>query len=447
VFAPAAAAKGLDLLYEASDHAPAIVRGDANRVRQILVNLLGNAVKFTSAGEVVLHLRAEWLPNLDGATALPVAEEIAARARLVFSIRDTGIGISPAAIARLFQPFTQVDASTTRRYGGTGLGLVISRRLARLMGGDIVVESAPGTGSTFHFSVELAIPAVQPRTFRSPGRFSLTGKRLLIVDDNATNRDILTRFALGWNLLPVAVASGPEALLRLQAGEPFDFAILDFQMPGMDGSMLAYGIRQIPSAADLPLVLLSSLGQRELIAHPELFASCLNKPAKPAVIFETLLRLVEPPVAPAAGPRAPVSDASIRPARAERILLAEDNLVNQKVAIRMLEHLGYRPDVVATGLDVLAACTRQSYDLIFLDLQMPEMDGLEAARRLRADARPPGWTRPWIVALTANAMQGDRELCLAAGMDDYLCKPINPTDLAAALARARESTAQWSPAP
>lgn len=434
LLAPAATAKGLDLLYESSDGLPTLVRGDASRVRQILVNLLGNAVKFTSAGEVVLTVRAEPTAPSHGAD-----ESLAgapARTVLTFSIRDTGIGIAPEALARLFQAFTQVDASTTRRYGGTGLGLVISRRLARLMDGDLTAESTVGQGSVFRFSVILDLPVEQPPPARSAGRLSLHGKRLLIVDDNATNRAILSRFALEWNMLPIAVASGPEALDRLQAGEPFDFAILDFQMPDMDGNMLALAIRQFRTARELPLILLSSLGQLELVKRRELFAACLHKPAKPALILETLLsvaghrdaehreRTVAPPAEPAAA------------THPERILLAEDNVVNQKVALRMLTHLGYRADVVANGLEVLAAFARQDYDIVLLDLQMPEMDGLEAARHLRTQPLRLGAPRPWIVALTANAMQGDRESCLAAGMDDYLCKPINPTELAAALARA-----------
>ncbi len=423
LMAPKAGEKGLDLLYDIAEGVPTLVRGDVTRLRQILVNLLSNAVKFTERGEVVLTLHAEPRPDTPE------------RVLLRFAISDTGIGIAPEAVGRLFQSFTQADASTTRRYGGTGLGLVIARRLTEMMGGTMTVESEPGRGSTFRFSAVVEAMPSKPRLYHGSPRAALAGRRLLIVDDNATNRRILTSLAQNWGLQSEDFASGPAALARLRAGAHFDFAILDMQMPEMDGCMLAQAIRQLRPAEALPLVLLSSLGQRELIPHKDMFAALLTKPTKPAQIIELLARLVvRESASPKPAAAAPVPQAG--PGHHERILLAEDNSVNQKVALHMLARLGHRADVAANGLEVLDAMRRQAYDIIFMDLQMPEMDGLEATVQLRT-ASPAPSKRPWIVALTANAMQGDRDRCLAVGMDDYISKPVKPPELAAALARAQ----------
>jgi PAS domain S-box-containing protein len=425
LLAPRAAEKRLELLHEIAEGTPPIVRGDATRLRQILVNLLGNAIKFTETGEVELSLRAR-----------PAS---AGRVALHFAIRDTGIGIAPEGLTRLFQSFSQVDASTTRRFGGTGLGLAISRRLAEIMGGGLTVESASGRGSTFHFHIIVEALPSRPRPYFGAIPAAFAGKRLLVVDDNATNRRILSTVAANWGLVAHAAGSGTEALALLRAGPGFDVAILDLEMPGMDGRTLARAIRALPSAATLPLLLLSPPGHRRSGDDDGLFAVHLHKPAKPAQIFDALATLFaggEPVPLPAAMvPPILAAAASIRP---ERLLLAEDNTVNQKVALHMLARLGYRADVAANGLEVLAAVCRQPYDLVLMDLQMPEMDGLEAARRIRAES--PAGSRPWIIALTANAMQGDRELCLAAGMDDYISKPIKQADLAAALERVRAPT-------
>ncbi|HEY8995280.1 MAG TPA: response regulator [Lacunisphaera sp.] len=431
LLAPRAAEKGLDLLYEIDARVPALVRGDGARLRQILVNLLGNAVKFTERGEVLLSLGAA------------PADNDAGRVRLQFAIRDTGIGIPAEAISRLFLSFSQVDASTTRRFGGTGLGLAISRRLTELMDGGIRVESEVGRGSTFHFHVCVASVPARPRTAPVPAPAPLTGRRLLIVDDNATNRCILTSLAGANGLSSCAVASGPEALALIDAGERFDFGILDMQMPDMDGSMLAVAIRARRTVTELPLVLLTSICQHDLIPHRHLFGALLTKPAKPTQILDVLERLA----APARGSVEKVGLASVAQARSrrERVLLAEDNPVNQRVALSMLGHLGFNADLAANGLEVLAAVARQPYDVILLDLQMPHMDGLETVRRLRADPAVESH-RPWVIALTANAMQGDRELCLAAGMDDYLSKPVKPAELTAAFARARWAEARSSAA-
>ncbi len=427
VLATRAAEKRIDLLYEIADGTPGSVQGDAARLRQIVVNLLGNAIKFTSAGEVVLSVKAEF--------------QTSSEAELQFAVRDTGIGIPPEAIGRLFQSFTQVDASTTRKFGGTGLGLAISKRLVALMGGKMWVESEIGKGSTFYFTLKVAVVPSKPRPFANVARNTLEGKHLLMVDDNATNLRILGQLARGWGMIAHGVAEPAEAIELLRGGRHFDLAILDMQMPSMDGEMLAAEIRQFLTADQLPLVLLSSLGQR---TRSDLFAANLTKPVKPSQLLDALGRLITR--VPHSSTHTdnenvvtvplPVSSAPLVPAATVRILLAEDNPVNQKVATHLLRSLKYTADLACNGVEVLQAVRRQTYDIILLDVQMPEMDGLTAARQLVIDYPNPA-TRPWIIALTANAMQGDRELCLAAGMDDYLSKPIKSADLDAAIKRAQ----------
>ncbi|MEO6569036.1 MAG: response regulator, partial [Opitutaceae bacterium] len=424
LLAPRVAEKRLDLLYEITDGVPSSVRGDATRLRQILVNLLGNAIKFTEDGEVVLTVRAT--PVGDGT-----------KTELNFDIADTGIGISTAGMERLFRSFSQVDASTTRKFGGTGLGLAISKRLTELMGGRMWVESEYGKGSVFHFTIVVEALASKPRPWLAVGKSHLEGRRLLIVDDNATNRRILTTLASAWGMIPRAAASGAEALTWLTAGETFDVGVLDMQMPEMDGVMLAEAIRLQRDDLELPLLLLSSLGQREAGADKKLFAKCLTKPAKPTQLFDAVAALFKW----AEEKRAASMHPFIRPAlaaiaRAEHVLIAEDNVVNQKVALLMLGKLGFRADVTGNGLEALEALKRQTYDVVLMDVQMPEMDGLEATRRICQQWQEVA-KRPWIIALTANAMQGDRELCMAAGMDDYITKPIKLEELSAALDRAR----------
>ncbi len=418
-----AAEKHLDLAYLFDGEVPAVVRGDVTRLRQILLNLLSNAVKFTAAGEVVLSVRA-------------VGEQ------LHFEVRDTGIGLSEQGLGRLFQSFSQADSSTTRQYGGTGLGLAISKRLAELMGGSMSAHSdGPGRGSVFRFSVRAPradgpLPARREFIGQQP---ALQGRRLLVVDDNATNRRILALQTAKWGMVVRDTADPAEALPLLQA-EAFDLAILDMHMPGQDGVGLARALRA--AGQTLPLVLFSSLGRAE--QAPGLFAATLSKPLRQSALFDTLVTLLAPQAMAAREPEAaaPRIDAGLGERHPLRILLAEDNAVNQKLALRLLQRMGYRADVAGNGIEVLESLERQPYDLLLMDVQMPEMDGLEATRRIVQ--RWPSSQRPRIVAMTANAMQGDREQCLAAGMDDYVTKPIRVDELVRAVqqtpARAGESS-------
>ncbi len=420
-----AAEKGLDLLYEIAEGVPREMQGDVTRLRQILVNLVGNALKFTARGEVELKVRP--VPLAPGAPDQP--------RELQFAVRDTGIGIPPEAQSRLFSSFTQVDASTTRKYGGTGLGLAISKRLAELMGGRMWLESEPGRGSTFFFTLRGEwIRSAQP--YVSAGRVQLQGRRILVVDDNATNRRILSNLMDKWGMLSTVVDGAQPALELARQGGQFDLAILDMYMPDMDGVMLAREIRRVPGWSTVPLLLFSSIGQQSMKEEPGLFAACLSKPAKPSQLFDTLVRIFSGKKTESVPPM-PVATADPVGKHAESILLAEDNIVNQKVALHMLARMGYRADVAANGFEVLEALARQNYDIILMDVQMPEMDGLEATGKIKAGLAG-GRRGPWIIALTANAMEGDREICLRAGMDDYLGKPIKSAELAGALSRARE---------
>ena len=423
LMAARAAEKNLDLLYEIADGTPARVKGDITRLRQIVLNLIGNAIKFTERGEIVVRIEP-----VDGV----MVESGPVHLRI--SVRDTGIGISPEGIGRLFQSFSQVDASTTRKYGGTGLGLAISKKLAELMGGEMWVESEPGAGSNFLFTVTLEARPGAARPEVAVARRLLTGRSVLIVDDNATSRMLLIDQALRWGMQPQAVASGTEALALMGTERMFDVALMDMQLPGEDGAGVARAIQRLRPAAQMPLLLLAMVGQRV----PEgLTATAVARPLKPAVLFDALAGLF----GSRTGGAAEAEVVAQRPAQGTRLLLAEDNAVNQKVAVNLLRTLGYQADVAWNGLEVLAAVEKQEYDIVFLDMQMPEMDGLEAARRL-VEARPRSKTRPWMIALTANAMVGDRESCLAAGMDDYITKPIKKAELLAALEYGRKMVAK-----
>ncbi len=419
IAAPRAWEKEIELGCLIDENAPAGIVADAARLRQVLLNLLSNAVKFTEEGEVVVQVDAE--PT--GARSY----------RLAFAVRDTGIGIAEERMDRLFTSFSQVDASTTRRYGGSGLGLAISKRLVELMGGTMWAESEKGTGSTFRFSLPVKAAQVPARA-ETKDQPQLGEKRLLIVDDNATNREIVTRHARSWGMEPIAIASPTEALARIEGGEQFDVAVLDMMMPELDGLALAREIRQHRDERQLPLVLLTSLGRLPQAQSASEFAVQLSKPVRASQLYNALVKaLAEHVPEPSTGER--VADES-KPATSRlRILLAEDNAVNQQVALKLLEQLGYRADVAANGLEALDALERERYDVVLMDVQMPELDGLEASRRICA--RWPAEDRPRIIAMTANAMPEDRAACFAAGMDDYLAKPIRPNELVKALRGVR----------
>jgi CheY-like chemotaxis protein len=349
-----------------------------------------------------------------------------------FAVRDTGIGIPQDRMSRLFESFSQVDASTSRRYGGTGLGLAISKRIVELMDGTMWAESQEGKGSTFHFELTASEAAVPAQIDLDGGLPKLAAKRILVVDDNATNREIVSRQTRSWGMEPVAVALPSEALALIEAGEQFDVAALDMLMPEMDGCELARRIRRQPNGQELPLVLLTSLAGLPQARLAEEFDVQLTKPVRASQLYNALLGVfTEPePIALVAAVDEEVPETS-----SLRILLAEDNPVNQMVALRILEKLGYRADVASNGLEALEALEREPYDVVLMDVQMPEMDGLDASRRICA--RWPPESRPRIIAMTANAMIEDREACSAAGMDDYIAKPVSPEALAEALSRAR----------
>ncbi len=421
--AVAAGDRGLELAYAIADDVPEALFADAGRLRQILANLLSNAVKFTEGGEVVVRASARHFADAPPERSWEIT----------LSVRDTGIGMDPAAAARLFAPFTQVDVSTTRVYGGTGLGLAISRRLCELMGGTIGVETAPGAGSEFTVTVragEAVLPPAVPVSSRE-----LSGARMLIVDDNATNRQIVTLLARKWGVETWDTASPVEALRWVAEGQTFDVAVLDYQMPEMDGITLAGRLRELRDRDDLRLVLLTSVGlaSSETRGRAD-FSAVLTKPLKQSQIYDALLRVLADQPAPVAVRPPETFDASMAAGSPLQILLAEDNAINQKLAQLMLGKFGYRADVAGNGAEAIAALDRQPYDVVLMDVQMPVVDGCEATRRIRRRWGP----SPWIIAMTANVLSGDREQCLDAGMDDYLSKPVRPEELAAALRRAGE---------
>ena len=414
--------------------------GDVTRLRQILVNLITNAVKFTARGEVVISVTADAPQGSESEQALE--PRAPAPVTLHFSVRDTGLGIPPERMDRLFQSFSQLDASTTRQYGGTGLGLAISKRLAELMGGTMWVESdgVPGRGSTFHFTLTgkpAPIPARAPRAQPGP---ELSGRRVLVVDDNPTNREILGATLEAWGVQVRQAAAPGEALAILRQANSLELILLDGHLPEMDGLALASAIRRLPPpASNLPLVLLTSAGRPDLEPEDIRLAGVLTKPAKPSLLYDLLITIFGaglPRAAPGAQTLAAEASPPL-PGWPLRILLAEDVVVNQKFALAALEQLGYRADVAADGLEALAAVRRQPYDVVFMDVHMPQMDGLEATRQIRQlTAGLEGQGRPYIIAMTANALEGDRELCLAAGMDDYISKPVYLNELSLALGRA-----------
>ncbi|HTE06889.1 MAG TPA: response regulator, partial [Planctomycetota bacterium] len=451
LLAEGAQRKGIELASMAYQDVPAVVSGDPVRLRQVLVNLVGNALKFTESGEVIVTVRLQ--ARTDGDVSL------------LFEVRDTGIGMSPEVQARLFQSFSQGDGSTTRRYGGTGLGLAICRRLVELMGGEIRVESRPGHGSRFTFGItfqraaESDVP-VGPQA-------TLGGLSVLVVDDNATNRRILEMRTRCWGMTPALADGGIAALELLReraaAGQPFDVAILDMCMPGMDGLTLAVAIRADPLIAGTPMIMLSSmmLHDQARTAREAGFSASLTKPAGEAKLFRCLsevcgratapasVPLLDRPAAQHARPASGTRAASAAPAAAPsparvprkpgRVLLVEDNLINQRIARQLLEKDGYEVAVAANGREALEALAQGEFRLVLMDCQMPEMDGFEATREMRQRETGTGRRVP-VIALTAGAMSGDRETCLQAGMDDYITKPFHAADLLPVVARWFEAT-------
>ncbi|HVA43100.1 MAG TPA: response regulator [Acidimicrobiales bacterium] len=417
--------KGLELATLIRPDVPLDVRGDPGRLRQILINLVGNAVKFTEAGEVVVRVGLDD-PRSEGGSVLR------------FEVTDTGIGVGPEEAARLFQSFTQADASTTRRFGGTGLGLAICRQLVELMGGHIGVDSEPGRGSTFWFTAALA-PAPASASRSALPSAHLAGLRVLVVDDNATNRAVLEQSLTSWGMRPVVVEGGAQALAAIRdvaTEDAFALAILDYHMPDMDGLELARRIRSEAALAPARLVLLTSSGAwgHAQAASDADIDAFLTKPIRQSALYDALATVMGMPDSPA--DRTVVTAHTIATARARNrahLLIVEDNPVNQKVAARMLERLGYRVDVAANGAEAVAAVGRVAYAAVLMDCQMPEMDGYEATAEIRR--RQAGGARLPIIAMTAGAMAGDREAAMAAGMDDYVTKPVDLDELSATLER------------
>ncbi|MEM7538823.1 MAG: response regulator [Chloroflexota bacterium] len=527
LFAAQAAAKKLEIAYSTDDHLPNTIVSDVTRLRQILVNLVGNAIKFTHEGEIVVHISASAASDAQNSL-----EDSHKQTMLHFAVQDTGIGIPAERMDRLFQSFSQVDASTTRRYGGTGLGLAISKRLCELMGGIMWVESEEGVGSTFHFTILAQTSSREKRTVH-PNTL-LTNKRVLVVDDNATNRKIMDHLLKRWHMSVVTATSGREALMlvdsliamkrdqddELTNDAPFDIALLDMQMPEMDGVMLVQAMQQRPQLKHVPVMILSSLGASDVRTFAKQTENVridliLTKPIKHQLLQEAIVELFSmqealssqnqiegsedslgtqtPPAtsspnvtANGQSPHehtvpivrrtsrtkslaqtAPVFDQTMGTTYPYRILLVEDNLVNQKVATRLLGRLGYRADLASNGLEALDAIKRQAYDVVLMDVQMPEMDGIEATKQIRqhmcqtrsnldaslADASLADASLtdtgainsdpcthqipPYIIAMTADAMEDDRERCLSAGMNDYLTKPVKVERLVDALRQVK----------
>ncbi len=427
--------KGLELAYHVEPHVPDSLVGDPIRLRQVVTNLVGNAIKFTERGEVVVDVSGG-----------PAIGESADPPDIVlhFQVRDTGIGVPSEQQAAIFAPFTQADSSTTRRYGGTGLGLTISTRLVQLMGGRIWLESEVNHGSTFQFTARFGKGTAPASPRVPPEAAKLRGLRVLIVDDNATNRRILEETLANWDMQPLSVDGGPAALVAIDSacakGSPFDLILLDAQMPDMDGFMLAEQIRKRPGAVGITILMLTSGGQPGDAARcKELgFAAYLTKPVKQADLWRALVRGLD------AGPvQPPLRVTRPAPSRPLRILLAEDNVLNQKLAVRLLERQGHSVTVASNGfqaIDALFSSSSPKFDVVLMDVQMPELDGLDATKAIREREQHTGEHIP-IVAMTAHAMKGDQERCLAAGMDGYVSKPIKLDGLFAILAELTSSTA------
>jgi signal transduction histidine kinase/PleD family two-component response regulator/HPt (histidine-containing phosphotransfer) domain-containing protein len=415
IVAERARERGIELICDIDRAVPESVVGDVTRLRQVLTNLAGNAVKFTHQGEVAVVVR--------------LRSREADLTEIEFSIRDSGIGIPADRIPVLFVPFTQADTSTTRRYGGTGLGLAISRRLTELMGGSIAVESVVGEGSTFTFTIRAALPAARP-SLSPPLLGRIAGQSVLVVDDNATNRRVLSAQLNGWGLEPAMAADAEEALGLLASDRQFALAIIDLQMPEVDGLMLARRIQEIPGGSELPLILLSSSFVQKKDDPEQLFRARLMKPVRESKLLDSILQILAGKVVRATETNRDADLAVIAASASLNVLVADDNDINRKLAGLVLRRLGCSPEFAVNGRDAVDQVVSRvagagAFDLVFMDVHMPEMDGLEATRRLRQlEASERGKRWPRIVAMTANAMPEDREICLAAGMNDYLTKPL-----------------------
>jgi two-component system sensor histidine kinase/response regulator len=429
-FALRASEKKLELLFHVDRQVPEVVQGDANKLRQILVNLLGNAIKFTHAGEVALHVTCD---QVEGEKYL-----------LHFTVSDTGVGLAADVRKLIFDPFTQADSSTTRNFGGTGLGLAISARLVKMMGGKIWVESDPGRGSQFHFTAQLA--AQQIPSSANPADVTSVA-RVLVVDDNRTHRGILEGLLKNWGMMPTSAQSGEEAILQVrvarESGDPYKVVLIDRHMPGIDGFALAEHLQKLPGAAPATIMMLASGGQRGDAARcVELGISAhLSKPVRQSELKDAISRAL------GTQPVEAVPDTQLYPAPARelapslRVLLAEDNAVNRKVATRLLEKRGHQVLVTTNGREALAALEKDTFDLVLMDVQMPEMDGFEATRTIRLSERGTAFHQP-IFALTAHAMSGDRARCIEAGMDGYLTKPLRALELDQLLESCSQSRSQ-----
>jgi len=415
--------KGLELLCEVAPEAPEVVRGDAGRLRQVVLNLVGNAIKFTDAGEVAVRVQADAQEGGDGL--------------LHFTVSDTGIGIPEEKREAVFAPFTQADTSTTRKYGGTGLGLTISNRLVAMMGGTMWVESELGKGSRFHFTARLGATSTREIKVGAPAPPEmLRGVKVLVVDDNRTNRRILQGMLKHWEMKTLAVESGELALGQLsearEAGEPYRLILTDMHMPKMDGFELVEQIRRRPELSTATIMMLTSAGhQGDAARCKELgVAAYLLKPIRQSELREAVGRVLGASKPEGAIPlvtRYSLQDAR-EPGSSLRVLLAEDNRVNQRLVVRLLEKRGHSVAVAGNGLEALAALKKETFDLVLMDVQMPEMDGMEATAAIREEEKASG-EHQMIIALTAHAMKGDREKCLSVGMDGYLTKPIRPQEL------------------
>ena len=424
LLAPKAFQKKLELAYFINPDVPIFIKSDVTRIRQILVNLVSNAIKFTQKGDIFISVDAQHLAHQ--------------RYEIQVSVKDTGIGIPLERLDRLFKPFSQVDASTTRRYGGTGLGLAISQRLSEILGGRMWVESELGVGSTFHFTFHASKTERQLPQHLYSNQRGLNGKNVLIVDDNQTNQRILGLYAERWGMTPNIASSGPAALQELEQEKRFDAAWIDLQMPDMDGFTLAQKMKALLGENRFPLFLLTSIVDTGIRRRSrELgFAACINKPIKMSELYDNLIEHFGADKVKEHSPEeASLFNSAMGKEHPLSILLAEDNVVNQKVAMRMLSRLGYRADVAANGLEAITAVQRQNYDLILMDMHMPEMDGLEATRQIRQML--PAERQPHIVAMTAAVLEDDRRQCAEAGMDSYMSKPVRVEELISML---REST-------